>query len=242
MQNVLASFPASQEAGRTSTPHPPRFNAPTLALFEKIKSLSKQKGYCWAGNESLGEMLGGRSESQISRAIGKMIRAGLLRFEMKGKQRRLFPLVRTFPPDMLCERCKNAYLPPSKVRTKHSKNAYLPPIRMTQEGLTKTADMADAKPLPVTPEPPPVVNATAAVLIEKGVDVVMAQRLVVEFGQDECRRQIEYLPLRKANSPPRFLVSAIRGHWGAPPTRPTPAPPPPPRVYQTFRAPEGWPA
>ncbi len=44
----------------------------------------------------------------------------------------------------------------------------------------------------------------------------MAEALVREHGADACRRQAEWLPLRKARDRPALLVRAIQQQWAAP--------------------------
>ena len=40
--------------------------------------------------------------------------------------------------------------------------------------------------------------------------------LLDEFGEEACQRQLEWLPLREAKNPSRYLVAAIKGNYGPP--------------------------
>lgn len=60
-------------------------------MFTTIIMLSEQKGYCFASNGYLAKSLG-CAEVTISRRISELQRAGYIRIEQVGSERRIMPL------------------------------------------------------------------------------------------------------------------------------------------------------
>lgn len=54
-------------------------------------------------------------------------------------------------------------------------------------------------------------------LYHLGVPREEIDSLLVECGHDEALQQLRWLPYRRAKSPARFIVAAIRGHYDPPP-------------------------
>lgn len=53
-------------------------------------------------------------------------------------------------------------------------------------------------------------------LRDAGVSRDLVASLLEEYGLEACQRQLEWLPLRSAKSPGRYIVAAIEGNYGPP--------------------------
>lgn len=105
-------------------------------------------------------------------------------------------------------------------------------IAQTQEELRRQAlAQANAPPVsssslsePTTPLNQPAMptstnpehDSARRLLLAVGVPRDTAADLVARFEADRILRQVQWLPLRKANNPVRFLVAAIEGDYEAP--------------------------
>jgi hypothetical protein len=53
-------------------------------------------------------------------------------------------------------------------------------------------------------------------LRDAGLSRDQIEFLLTEYGYDACKRQLDWLPLRAAKNPSRFLVAAIEGNYDPP--------------------------
>ena len=80
--------------------------------------------------------------------------------------------------------------------------------------------------MPTAPDPAPVdavsvdageAESNSLILRMEGIGVTFS--VAVELARtepDECRRQLDYLPLRKSTDPAAVFVQSVRGRWTAP--------------------------
>ena len=61
-------------------------------LYAVISSLTNEKGYCWASNQYLGDLIG-ISERHASRSINKLLQEQLIEVDIKDNSKRKIPLV-----------------------------------------------------------------------------------------------------------------------------------------------------
>ena len=59
-------------------------------------------------------------------------------------------------------------------------------------------------------------NNVVASLIREGVKGSVALKLLGGYGEEACRRQLEWLPYRDARDPAAMLVESIKQGWGTP--------------------------
>ncbi|MCC6444148.1 MAG: replication protein, partial [Armatimonadetes bacterium] len=71
----------------------------------------------------------------------------------------------------------------------------------------------------IAPNPPPqaVVVALTDALTETGITRQVAEELIRKYPPESLRRQMEWLPQRKAEDPAAVLVAAITEDWAPPP-------------------------
>ena len=61
-------------------------------LYAVISSLTNEKGYCWASNQYLGDLIG-ISERHASRSINKLLQEQLIEVDIKDNSKRKITLV-----------------------------------------------------------------------------------------------------------------------------------------------------